>query len=119
MFSQLLEFGILLGLPIFVVGVISSLMWPQLSKPWVFVVLCLVILYVLYGTMFYFSAPATVSMDLIVPATMLQSGAGDTTPHFQESALCFPFLRAYARPIFLFAFTALPILWLTVKLFRK
>lgn len=120
MFSQLFEFGILAALPSIFVGVASWLMWPQLSKPWVFVVSCFVILYMLYGAAFYFAAPTVISMDLIVPANQLQSGAGSTTGELKgESAVWFPFLNAYLRPILLFSVAALPTLWLAVKLCRK
>jgi hypothetical protein len=121
MFSQLFEFGILLGLPTIFVGVASSVAWSQLSKPWVFIVACLIMLYVLYSAMFYFAAPTVVSMDLIVPTSKMHSGAGNATGTLQEQkdTIWFPFLRAYVQPILLFSLSAIPLLWLAVKLFRK
>ena len=119
MFSQLFEFAILLGLPTIFVGVASSLVWSELPKPWVFVVSCLVVLYVSYGTMFYFAAPTVVSMDLVTPINKLQPGASGTTGELQVRAVWFPFLAAYLRPILLFSMSAVPILWLAVKLWRK
>ncbi len=120
MFRPLFEFGILVGLPTIFVGVASSLVWSQLSKPWVFVVSCLVILYALYGAMFYFAAPTVISMDLIVPANKLPLGVGGATNEPQgEGDIWFPFLMAYLRPILLFSVAALPALWLAVRLWRK
>lgn len=74
----------------------------------------------MYGAMFYFAAPTVISMDLIVPANKLPSGAGGATSEPQgEGGLWFPFLTAYLRPILLFSVAALPTLWLAVKLCRK
>ncbi|PLK46923.1 hypothetical protein [Uliginosibacterium sp. TH139] len=120
MFKLLLEFGVLAGLPAVFVGVASSLVWSQLSKPWVFIASFLVMLYVLYGAMFYFAAPTIISMDLVVPATKLPSGVGGVTNEAQgEGDIWFPFISAYLRPILWFSVAALPTLWLAVKFWRK
>jgi hypothetical protein len=120
MFRLLFEFGVLAGLPAVFVCVASSLVWLQLSKPWAFVISCLVILYVLYGAVFYFAAPTVISMDLVVPANKLPSGVGGVTSEVQgEGNIQFPFLTAYLRPILLFSVAAIPTLWLAVKLWRK
>lgn len=119
MFKPLFEFGVLAGLPVVFVGVVSLLVWPQLSKPWIFFVSCLFMLYVLYGVMFYFAAPTVISMDLIGPANELISRGGVMNEAQGEGDIGFPFLTAYFRPILLFSVAALPTLWLAVKLWRK
>lgn len=119
MFKLLFGFSVLAGLPVVFVGVVSLLVWPQLSKPWVFVVSCLVMFYLLYGVMFYFAAPTVISMDLIDPANELTSEGGVTNEAKGGGDIGFPFLTAYLRPIFMFSVTALPTLLLSVKLWRK
>ncbi len=116
----LLDLGIFLGMPALFVGIAGLVAWPQLPRPWLFVVLCLLVLYVLYLVMFYFAAPVSVvSMDLIVPANDLQARADSTSTADQESNVWFLLLRAYRQPILLFSVAALPILWLAVKICRK
>jgi hypothetical protein len=120
MFKQLLDACIFLGIPALFVGITSSVAWSQLAKPWLFIVLCLLVLYVLYIAIFYFSPPITlVSVDLFVPANDLQAKAGSGFTTGQENNVWFPFLRAYRQPILLFSVAALPTLWLAVKICRK
>lgn len=116
----LLELGIFLGMPALFVGIAGSVAWSQLTRPWLFVVLCLLVLYVLYLAMFYFAAPVTVvSMDLFVQANDLQARADRTFTTDLESNVWFPLLRAYRQPILLFSVAALPTLWFAVKICRK
>lgn len=120
MFKQLLDLCIFLGMPALFVSIAGAVAWSQLTKPRLFIVLCLLVLYVLYVAMFYFAAPVTfVSMDLFVPANDLQAKAGSTFTTGPESNVWFPFLRAYRQPILLFSVAALPTLWLAVKICRK
>lgn len=120
MFKQLIDLCIFLGMPALFVCIAASVAWSQLTRPWLFFVLCLLVLYVLYVAMFYFAAPVTiVSMDLFVPANNLQAKASSTVAIGQESDVWFPFLRAYRQPILLFSVAALPTLWLGIKICRK
>jgi len=116
----LLEFGIFLGMPVLSIGIAGSLAWSQLARPWLFVVICALVLYVLYLVMFYFFAPVSVvSMDLIVPANDLQARADIPVTTAQENNVWFPLLRAYSQPMLLFLVAALPTLWLAIKICRK
>lgn len=116
----LIDLGIFLGMPALFVGIAGLVAWPKLPRPWLFIVLCLLVLYALYLAMFYFAAPVSVvSMDSFVPANDLQTRAGGTSTADQESNVWFLFLRAYRQPILLFSVVALPTLWLAVKICRK
>lgn len=116
----LLDLGIFLGTPALFVGIAGLVARPQLPRPWLFVVLCLLVLYALYLAMFYFAAPVSVvSMDLIIPANDLQARVDSTSTADQESNVWFLLLRAYRQPILLFSVAALPTLWLAVKICRK
>jgi hypothetical protein len=119
MFDFLFEFGFLLLLPTIFVGISSLVVWSQLPKPWRYVFSCLLMLYVLYGLILYFTAPTVYSIDAFVPVNDIQPIVTGATEKFQEKTVWFPYLAAYLRPILLFSISAVPILWFTVKLWRK
>ncbi|HCF4815080.1 hypothetical protein I5R65_08060 [Herbaspirillum sp. AP02] len=79
MLESLVELGIFLGMPAILVGISASVAWSQLTRPWLFLVVCLLVLYALYLAMFYFAAPASViSMDSIVRTDNLQASGHST-----------------------------------------
>ena len=117
MLNQLLQLLLFVGFPVICVGVVSPFMWANLSKPWLFVVASVVVLYLLYFVAFYFAAPANVvTVDILVPDNQLQSGTQSNT---NAGPSAYSLIRIYLRPIILFLVAAFPTLWLVSKVFRR
>jgi hypothetical protein len=118
MLSLYIQIAVLLGLPAIYAGIGAVFAWPQLDRPWLFLISSALLLYVLYAVVFYFTAPSSggylvVPVDQSAPATQ---GHAVTS---QSNRVVSSFIGEYLRPILSFTVVALPILWLIAKAFRR
>ena len=109
MAGLLLQLLVLLGLPALVALVSAHLSWGVLSRPWLYLLASSIALYAVYVVAFVLFAPRAGGYLL----SMSQPHAGST----EEPVLLL--LQPYAKPLLMFAVTALPTVLILLRLFRK
>jgi hypothetical protein len=113
--SFLIQIAFIAALPVLFVGGAAALSWQQLSKPWLFIMLALVVLYVTYFAIFYFWPSQVIGYTLITGQTTDGAKNYDVASHNgQVDPL---FIGQYLWQLLLFSILAIPALWLLVKSF--
>jgi hypothetical protein len=113
--SIMIQFVFIAALPTLFVGAASLLSWHQLSKPWLFVVLSTVILYLVYVMIFYLLPSRAMGFTLVengpaldgVKSYNIANEKGDVPPSI---------IGQYIWHLLLFGAVAIPSLWFSVKL---
>jgi hypothetical protein len=104
------------ALPALFVGSSAVFYWSQLAKPWLFVALGLVLLYIIYVAVFYILPSQIVTYSFIESGQTIDEvknyETADQTSNANASEL---FL--YAWHLLIFVILAIPVLWFLFKLF--
>ena len=104
-----LQLIFLLSFPLVVACGSAYVSWGALSKPWVYLVLCAVVLYAFYAALFYLVGPKSVgyAVSAVRP--------GDTPQDVPPLML----LRPYSIPLIGFVLACVPVVLLLLKAFRR
>lgn len=116
MFGFLVQAIVIVALPAMFVGGAAVFSWQQLSRPWLFVVLGLVVLYAAYVAIFYLLPSEAVGY------TVMETGqATDSAKSYSvathKGELNPSFIGQYIRHLLLLTVLAIPSLWFLIKLF--
>ena len=108
MMSLFLEVILLVVLPALYASGVSWAFWSGFSRPWLFALSSVALLYFLYFIVLYFGAPSGGGFVLEVPY------------HGEASHQAFlVFLEPYVKPMLLFSVLSVPLLGILIKVFRK
>jgi len=118
MVSFYLQLFVLLALPAAYAGGAALLAWSGVNRPWLFVLSCVVVMYLLYAVVILLSAPSGVGY-VVVPAEQLQPGAEGYLQTTHTGRVVSSLIGEYVRPALIFTVAAIPTLWLIKKVFRR
>lgn len=113
MLSFLIQFAFIAGLPAIFVGGAAALSWQQLGKPWLFVILALMVLYATYFAVFYFWPTQVIGYTLITPQPI--DGAKNYTVTSHDGQVEPSLVGIYIWQLLLFSILAVPVLWSLAK----
>lgn len=106
--SLYLEGAAFVAFPAVIATIAAILAWGNLSKPWVFFAVAVVVLYGLYAAVL-FIMPSSQGYLLEAPTSQNQATSGQT----------FVFISAYFKQLAVFAVLALPTIWVLGKFFTS
>lgn len=116
MFGLLVQFVLIAALPAIFVGGAAAFSWQQLSRPWLFVVSALVVLYVAYVAIFYLLPSQAVGYT-VLETGQTTDGAKSYGVATHTGELNPSFVGQYVWQILLFIVLAVPSLWFLVRFF--
>jgi len=116
MFTFLAQTIFIAALPALFVGGAAVLSWQQFGRPWLFVVLSLVVLYAVYVAIFYLLPSQAVGYTVMETGQTID-GAKNYSVANHKGELNPSFIGPYMRHLLIFTVLAVPILWISVKLF--
>jgi hypothetical protein len=90
--------------------------WSQLTKPWLFVALGLVVLYIIYVAIFYI-LPSHIEYTSFVESGQAIDEVKNYKSVDQKGNTNSSQLFLYAKHLLIFAILAIPVLWFLFKLF--
>jgi hypothetical protein len=104
--------------PALFVGSSAVFYWSQLAKPWLFVALGLVVLYIIYVAIFYILPSQIVTYSFVESGQTIDGVKNyktvDQNGNANSSELTF-----YAKHLLIFVILAIPSLWFLFKLFAS
>lgn len=103
------EFLFLLGFPLVLSGGTSYLSWRALSRPVVFPIVATVVLYLLYAALMWLLDPGPIGYTL----SYRKPGEAHVSEPF------FLMLTTYKIPLIAFALSAIPVLAVLLRAFKK
>lgn len=116
MFGFFIQTIFIVALPAMFVGCAAILSWPQIGRPWLFVVLSLVVLYAVYVAIFYLLPSQAVGYT-VVEAGQAIDGAKNYSVADHKGEVNPSFIGPYLWHLLAFTVLAIPTLWFSVKLF--
>lgn len=116
MFGFLIQIIFIIALPALFVGGTAVLCWQQIGRPWLFIVISLVVLYLAYVATFYL-LPSQVVGYTVVEAGQGVDGTKSYSVADHKGDVSPSFIGSYMWQLLTFTVLAIPILWFSVKLF--
>jgi hypothetical protein len=104
----LIQIFFLIGFPALLAASSAWLSWNALLKPWRYVLVCCIALYVLYALVIGVLGPKTVGY---IVSTSAPGEAAESTP-------VLVFLEPYIVALMVFTVTALPLIWFLLRHFK-
>lgn len=116
MFGFLIQTIFIVALPAMFVGGAAVMYWQQLGRPWLFVVLGLVVLYAAYVAIFYLLPSQAVEYTVMETGQAID-GAKNYSVANHKGEVNPSFIGPYMWHLLIFTVLAIPTLWFSVKLF--
>jgi hypothetical protein len=116
MFGFLIQTIFIVAFPAVLVGGAAVMYWQQLGRPWLFVVLCLVVLYATYIAIFYLLPSQVVGYTLMETGQAID-GAKRYSVANHKGEVDPSFIGPYLWHLAIFTVLAIPALWFAVRFF--
>jgi len=112
----LFQFALIAALPAIFVGGAAAFFWREIGRPWLFVILALVVLYAVYVAIFYL-LPSQAMGYTVIETGLTVGGAKNYDVATHEGELNPSFMGQYVWQLLLFTVLAIPVLWFLLKFF--